>query len=110
MTDMDFVTTNNVDRFARLLERAETDERRSLLQRLLITEANRFAQDACKQSAIDRHLAEVRGAIARYRKLNDGLRENGRAMGEADRLTINLHVIHSTFVLLNHAPPRERGQ
>ncbi len=94
------VTDHNVDRFLDHLERAKTDADRSRFQRLLAAEVDRFAQEQHRLDAIARCLNATLAKLTGHAKLCERMRDNGEDMTEADALMSNLHVIHSTLMLV----------
>jgi hypothetical protein len=73
-----FVTNDNIDRFAVMLERAADAKARSLYQRLLVAEEDRFAEAEYRIEATDRCLADVRAKINRQTKLMEEMRLGAR--------------------------------
>lgn len=93
------ITEDNINRFINFLEEARSDSERSLYQRLVVAELERFAEEQHRLDAIDRNLGPVRARIDGHRKRSDKMREDGKDMAEADIVLSNLHIIHSTLML-----------
>ena len=92
-----FVTNGNINQFMSLLEQADGDKDRSLYQRLLVAEVDRFAQDEERQDSIQRCLDVVQSKIALQTTLMEIMRERGSDMVQAESLMCNLLIIRGTL-------------
>jgi hypothetical protein len=100
MSLMRSITNDNIDRFMELLRRSECDQDRSLYQRLLIAEADRFSEAEHRREAVDRCLITARELLQDHMKRGNEMRDRGINMTQADAQLNNLHALHSTLMLI----------
>jgi hypothetical protein len=91
------VAHDNIVRFIGMLEIEANDGKRSLLQRMILTETDRLNDDKERRDAIDHQLEHVAGKIADRIKEANGTVLTGDAKDKFDTLTCNLFMTYGAL-------------